>query len=195
MTHSKLGLFDIRQCYAGKALPDEQLKLFQNSHQAFPSRPISASSCPSPLEHGPFNAAEFEFISQNQRYDLADYISRNRISAMLLMKNDKILFENYQQGNNQSNHWLSMSMAKSIASTLVGVAIHDGHIEHLDDLLVNYLPELNNGAYADVSVRQLLLMSSGAEWDEDQTNKDSHRRAVLDLQIAQQANSITHYMS
>jgi len=187
--------FDIRKAYAGRVLPDQQVEFFLNADKGFPVRRIKPSLQPLPLEYQLDKFTEFQFQSGGQPYDIYDYISRNRITGLLLMKNDRVVFENYQQGVNASSRWLSMSMAKSIASTLVGVAINDGFIDSLDERLAVYLPELTGGAYEDVTIRQLLLMSSGAQWNEDQTNPDSHRRQVLDLQIGQQAGSITDYMS
>lgn len=195
MVNNKSELFDLRRCYAGKVLPNEQVELFQNSQQAFPVREIAASSQPRVLARKECDLTEFEFESRGTKYDIYDYISRNRISGLLLMKSGQLVFENYQNGNHSDSHWLSMSMAKSIASTLVGVAIAEGLIGGLDDPLTQYLPELSAGAYADVTIRQLLLMSSGVEWNEDQTNPRSHRSCVLSLQIEQHPGSITQYMS
>lgn len=186
---------DIRQTYAGQLFPQQQAEVFRNIDKVFPVRRLPASTQPQPLQYDLQDLHKLSFQSQGQQYDIYDYISRNRISGLLLMKNDKVVFENYQLGNNESSRWTSMSIAKSIASTLVGVAINDGYIHHLDEPLLHYLPELVDGAYEDVTIRQLLLMSSGAQWNEDQTNPDSHRRQVLDLQIGQQAGSITEYMS
>ncbi|MBB6522217.1 serine hydrolase domain-containing protein [Pseudoteredinibacter isoporae] len=186
---------DVRRAYAGLIMPDQQFEFFSAADSFFPVRRLTAAEQVSPLEYTEWDHHSFSFESEGESCNLYDYISRNRIVGLLLMKDGKVCFENYQFGFRPENHWLSMSMAKSIASTLVGVAIQEGAISSLDDLLVNYLPELEGGAYADVSVRQLLLMSSGAEWNEDHTNPESHRRAVLELQIQQNPDAICRYMS
>jgi CubicO group peptidase (beta-lactamase class C family) len=58
-------------------------------------------------------------------------------------------------------------VAKSITSTLVGAAIRDGHIRSMDDKVSDYIPQMKGSAYDDVSIRQLLTMTSGVRWNED----------------------------
>ena len=58
-------------------------------------------------------------------------------------------------------------MAKSFTSTLVGAALKDGLIKSMDDKVSDYLPDMKGSAYDDVSVRQLLTMTSGVAWNED----------------------------
>jgi hypothetical protein len=77
----------------------------------------------------------------------------------------------------------------------VGVAIHDGFIGDIDDLITLYLPELRETAYAEVTVRQLLQMTSGVAWNETYTDPSSDRRAMLEAQIAKKPNAIIEVMS
>ncbi|HXC44020.1 MAG TPA: serine hydrolase [Candidatus Dormibacteraeota bacterium] len=102
--------------------------------------------------------------------------------------------ERYELGNNESTHWMSMSMVKSISSTLVGVAIHDGYIKSIDDPITKYLPTLAGSAYDGVSVRNLLQMASGVKWDETYTNPSSDRRHMLEAQLAGKPGSILELM-
>ena len=60
-----------------------------------------------------------------------------------------------------------------MTSTLVGAAIQDGKIKGPDDLVTNYVPELKGSAYDGVTVKQLLMMSSGVKWNEDYTDPKS----------------------
>lgn len=88
-----------------------------------------------------------------------------------------------------------MSIAKSITSTLVGIAIKDGLIRSLDDSVIRYVPALRGGAYDGVTVRQILTMTSGVRWNETYTNPASDRRRLLEAQIAQQPGSAVKLMS
>jgi CubicO group peptidase (beta-lactamase class C family) len=128
-------------------------------------------------------------------YDFYDYVSRNRVTALLVTKDDKVALEQYEYGNTPATRWMSMSMAKSVSTTLVGAAMQDGLIESLDDPLTKYLPSLKGGSYDGVSVRHLLQMTSGVHWDETHTDPNSERRHVLELQIAQQPGTILDYMA
>jgi CubicO group peptidase (beta-lactamase class C family) len=80
---------------------------------------------------------------------------------------------------------MSMSVAKSISSTLVGVAIKDGLIKGLDSQVVDYVPRLQGTGYDGATVRDILMMSSGVKWNEVYTDLASDRRALLRAQIAQ----------
>jgi CubicO group peptidase (beta-lactamase class C family) len=64
-------------------------------------------------------------------------------------------------------------VAKSFTSTLVGAAIQDGAIKSLDDKVSQYVHDLQGSAYDDVTIRQLLTMSSGVRWNEDYEDVNS----------------------
>ena len=77
-----------------------------------------------------------------------------------------------------------MSLAKSFVSTLVGAAVKDGYIASIADPVTKYLPQLSGSAYDKVSVRDVLMMSSGVKWDETYVDPASDRRKYLEIQIA-----------
>jgi CubicO group peptidase (beta-lactamase class C family) len=91
--------------------------------------------------------------------------------------------------------YMSLSVVKSITSTLVGAAIQDGHIKSIDDPVTKYLPKLSGSAYEGVTIRNLLQMASGVRWDETYTNPASDRRRMLELQLSGKPGSILQFMS
>lgn len=189
-------LASVRDVYAGVLFPDEQIETFRNTEHLFPTRTVRRGDkpvAPFPRRSEPFPALSFE--SLGKRCDLYDYVSRNRTTSLLILKDGEIAFERHQFGNTDQTRWMSMSMAKSFSATLVGAAIQDGLIGGLEDQLVDYLPELRGGSYDGVSVRALLQMSSGVFWTEDQTDATSTRREMLELQIGQQPGAILKYMN
>jgi CubicO group peptidase (beta-lactamase class C family) len=88
-----------------------------------------------------------------------------------------------------------MSIAKSITSTLIGAAIKDGYIGSVDDPVTKYVPRLAGSAYEGVSVRDVLMMSSGVKWNETYTDPNSDRRHLLEAQIAQKPGGAMNVMS
>jgi CubicO group peptidase (beta-lactamase class C family) len=82
-----------------------------------------------------------------------------------------------------------------MTATLIGAAIHDGLIDSVDDPIVRYLPRFRGSAYDGVSIRHLLLMASGVQWNETYTDPSSDRRRMLDAQIAQQPGAILDLMA
>ena len=86
--------------------------------------------------------------------------------AFLVVKDQKILFEKYWEGYSQDSKSNSFSMATSIVSLLVGIALDEGSIQSVDQPVGDYLPEFKNGDKAKVTIHHLLEMSSGLSWDE-----------------------------
>lgn len=95
------------------------------------------------------------------------YAARQRLAGMVIIQDGKVRLERYGLGFDAKGRWTSFSVAKSFTSTLVGAAILDGKIKSLDDKVSQYIPDLRGSAYDDVTVRQLLMMSSGVRWNED----------------------------
>lgn len=101
------------------------------------------------------------------------YMAAYNVSGVLVLKDGKIVLERYAMGRTPDQRWTSFSVAKSVTSTLVGAAIQDGKIKGLGAPVVDYIPELRGTAYEGVTVRQLLMMSSGVKWNEDYTDPNS----------------------
>ncbi|MBE7637113.1 serine hydrolase [Sneathiella sp. P13V-1] len=83
-------------------------------------------------------------------------------TGFLLMQDGKILLEKYQSAGNEKAEFFSMSMGKSLNSMTVGKAYCNGAIKSLDMKAAQIVPEFGQSNYGRSSVRQLLMMSSGA---------------------------------
>jgi CubicO group peptidase (beta-lactamase class C family) len=181
--------------YGGRSMPCDHLRIFQNPDATFATRTIRAGAPVRPLIYSKRRLPEFPIVSGGATYDIYDYVAHNRIAGLLVMENDEVLLEHYDLGINATTRWLSMSMAKSFSTTLVGAAIQDGFIGSVDDLITTYLPDLAGSAFEGVTVKTLMQMTSGLQWDDTQTNPASERRHMLELQIAQQPGAIMRYMA
>jgi CubicO group peptidase (beta-lactamase class C family) len=96
-----------------------------------------------------------------------DYMRTQNTAGLVVLQDGKVRFERYGLGFDAAGRWTSFSVAKSFTSTLVGAAVQDGYIKSLEDKVSRYIPDLRGSAYDDVTVRQLLTMSSGVRWNED----------------------------
>lgn len=184
-----------RKIYAGKVFPNLQISTFRNIDRLFPSRIVPRGELVRSLPHSDVPLLDLHFRSEDREYDLYDYVSRNRVAGLLILKNGNIVLEKYEFDNTEESRWMSMSVAKSISSTLVGMAIVDGKIGGIDDQLTSYLPELSRSSYDGVSIKHLLQMTSGVKWDETPTDPNSDRGRMLDMQIAQKPGAIMRYMA
>ena len=105
--------------------------------------------------------------------DVDAYMAGQRSAALLIVHDGKLRLERYGLGFGPEGRWTSFSVAKSFTSTLVGAAVKDGFIKSLDDKVSVYIPDLKGSAYDEVSVRQLLTMTSGVKWSEDYKDPNS----------------------
>ncbi|MCO4316938.1 beta-lactamase family protein [Phyllobacterium sp. 21LDTY02-6] len=184
----------VEQIYDGAMLPDLAVSTYRNIDRLFPTRMIKAGTKPHPLPQADKQLGDVRFKYEGKDYDLYDFVALDNITAMLVLKNGKIAYETYQRGNSEKTRWMSMSVAKSISSTLAGIAIKEGLIKGLDAQVVDYVPELKGSAYDGVSVRDVLMMSSGVKWNETYTDPQSDRRALLRAQISQKPGSAVELM-
>lgn len=105
--------------------------------------------------------------------DVSAYMAKQRNAGLIIVQDGKVRLEKYALGYDTKGRWTSFSVAKSFTSTLVGAAVKDGYIKSLDDKVTVYIPGLKGSAYDDVSVKQLLTMTSGVKWNEDYTDPKS----------------------
>ena len=87
--------------------------------------------------------------------------------AFLVIQDEKILYEKYWEGYSDSSLSNSFSAAKSIIGLLVGAAIDDGYIKNVDQKAADFLPSFKEGGKEKISIKHLLTMSSGLDWDEE----------------------------
>ena len=137
----------------------------------FLTRTVKAGPRAQALERGRPIAA---FESAGPRAEYFDrFLTEQRVRGVLVLQGGKIRLERYVAPHSPTTRWNSFSIAKSVTSTLVGAAIKDGYIKSLDDPVTRYVKGLRGSAYDDVTVRQLLTMTSGVKWNEDYTDVNS----------------------
>jgi CubicO group peptidase (beta-lactamase class C family) len=183
--HIREPIGTVRQMYDGVLSPEIAVNTFRNIDRLFPTRTILRSSKPMPLPVAVTPLSNVSFMEGGKHYELEDYLELNRVTGLLVLKDGHIKMERYRFGNSERTRWMSMSVAKSITSTLIGAAVKQGYIGALSDPVTRYLPFLAGSAYEGVSVRDVLMMSSGVRWDETYTDPRSDRRRLLEAQISQ----------
>ncbi len=105
--------------------------------------------------------------------DVDAYMASQRAAGLIIVQDNKIRLEKYALGFNAAGRWTSFSVAKSFTSTLTGAAVRDGYVKSLDDKVTTYVAGLKGSVYDDVTVRQILTMTSGVKWNEDYTDPQS----------------------
>ncbi len=192
--HANEKIGTVRESYDGTLSPEMAVSTFRNIDRLFPTRTVPASAHPLPLPKAATLLAGVNFIDRGIQYNLDQFLELNRVSGLLVLQDGRIKLERYLLGNTERTRWMSMSVAKSITSTLIGAAVKQGQIK-ISDSVTKYVPSLRGSAYDGVSVRDVLLMSSGVRWNETYTDPKSDRRRLLEAQISQKAGSALGVMS
>ena len=193
--HAKEPIGTVRQMYDGALTPELAINTFRNIDRLFPTRVVAHGAHPKPLPAAPTQLREVHFRDGQASYDLDQYLDLNRVSGVLVLKNGRVALERYRYGNTERTRWMSMSVAKSITSTLVAAAIEQHRITSLSDPVTKYVTALSGSAYDGVTVRDILMMSSGVRWNETYTDSSSDRRHLLEAQIAQQPGAAMRLMA
>ncbi len=179
-----------RELYDAALPHDLAVNTYRNIDRLFATRRISRADEPVPLQYSQEVLDNVQFIFEDTPYELTDYLELNYVAGLLILNDGKIVHETYRFGNTEQTRWMSMSIAKSITSTLVGAAVHDGYINSIDHPVTRYVPSLEGTAYDGVSIRDVMTMTSGVKWDETYTDPESDRRQLLGAQISQDRSAV-----
>jgi CubicO group peptidase (beta-lactamase class C family) len=142
-------------------------------YQEFPMRTVNPTP---PVFHFKQNPQPELFQSMTIEYkqdvelrkaSFEEFLNSTQTTSFIVIKDDSILYEGYFNGYERDSIVTSFSMAKSITSALIGIAIDEGYIGSVDDLITDYLPELRGKGLDAVTIRHLLLMSSGIKYVSD----------------------------
>lgn len=165
--------------------PGQQSSGYRAMETVYETRPIAAGPRVYALPLAP-GRVDPVFTHAGRTWTVDQYMEAYRVSGVLVIRDGKVVMEKYGMGRRPSDRWTSFSVAKSVTATLVGAAIQDGYIKSLKTPVTDILPELKGSAYDGVSLRQLLMMSSGVRWNEDygDANSDVARAPIEGQKLA-----------
>ncbi|HWK41273.1 MAG TPA: serine hydrolase [Croceibacterium sp.] len=115
-------------------------------------------------EAGGFAVPSIEFGGETRDYPR--FAEDTFTNAMLVMKDGRIVFEDYRNRMTPQTRHIAFSMSKTITAMLIGIALERGEIASLDDPADKYVPRLAHSGYAGVTIRQILQMRSGVDYQE-----------------------------
>ncbi len=130
-----------------------------DDYKIFANRTIEKGA-PQPWQlHPMYNSYD---LTLEERITLEGY----KTVAFLVARDSQLLWEAYWDGYGTESLSNSFSMAKSIVSLLIGCAIDDGFIKSIDQPISDFIPEFKSDERNNITIRQVLQMSSGLSWDE-----------------------------
>jgi CubicO group peptidase (beta-lactamase class C family) len=108
---------------------------------------------------------EYRYKNKTLRCSLDELLKSTGTTAFIIIKDDTILYEEYLSKHLRESINTSFSTSKSFTSALTGIAIDEGYIKSLNDKVIEYIPELENKVSNELSIRHLITMSSGIEYN------------------------------
>src|SRR6266511_3127407 len=111
--------------------PTAQAHAYRNVDRMFVTRPIRRGGTVLQLQRGQEIAPHYQ--ADQEIHGVDGYIDRANVAGLLVIKDEQIVLERYALGLEENVRWSSMSMIKSLTSTLVGAAVQQGAISSLDD--------------------------------------------------------------
>lgn len=152
---------------------EEQYENLNRFYKFIDSSTLSPSSNPLNFKSSKTISLPASFNFNDTVIGTENFLQRTDTSALLILQNGRIQFEKYWLTGGENVQWMSMSVAKSFISALVGIAIRDSHINNIEEAISDYVPELKNSPYNNVRIKDVLQMSSGASWNEDYSDPES----------------------
>lgn len=146
-------------------VPEDYPQTFQRMDEILPATIIQATA-PEPFERSE-EALPSDYAFDGETRDLADFFERSDMIGVTVLRNGQIIAETNAHGADAETRFTSWSVAKSFVATLIGMALHEGLIDDLDDTAATYAPQYAGTAYGETSLRHLLMMSAGVDFNEE----------------------------
>ena len=115
----------------------------------------------------------------------------------VLIKDGYIVKEQYADGFDQNSYGTSWSTAKSFYAALIGISLDRGEIDRLDDPVSKYVKEYDTPEKKDITIRQILNMTSGLEFPRHEHEKmffeDDHMKYALNVGVESEPGAKFEY--
>ncbi len=158
----------IRRLHAAVTLFDKEhiVENFRSMDRLFHSRKIEPAQTPFEFRRRSVTLPE-SYAYNGERRNLEDFLEKTATVGLLVLRDDTILHEDYRRGYDATTRHISWSMGKSVVSALVGIAVAEGRIDSIEDPITKYVPELKGSGLDGVSIKNVLQMSTGLQFNED----------------------------
>ena len=163
---------------------------FQAMDDVFPVARVKATpGDPLPIEVSPL--PESVRLGDLQ-LGLTDALTMTDTNAFLVIRDGALIHEAYFNGSNAETQFIGWSISKSVTSLLFGIALEEGDIASLDDVVEDYLPDMRGTAFEGVTLRNMLAMRAGTSYREQpMPDMPSHVDALVAQSIFENRKRFT----
>jgi CubicO group peptidase (beta-lactamase class C family) len=141
------------------------------TYKIFPYRTIATGGSVSALKTASLanfpTTITYSYHGSQYTTRLSDLFAQTDTQAFIVIRNNTVIYEQYLNGASRDTLFTSFSMAKSFTSALIGIAIDEGKIKSVNDPVIRYVPELKGRGFDRLTIRDMLLMSTGVAFQHD----------------------------
>jgi CubicO group peptidase (beta-lactamase class C family) len=145
--------------------PDAYPQTFQRMDSILPSRPIAAAY-PEPLPRA-VSPLTLSYEWMGEEKSLETYFEEAGVVGLTVLRDGVVTAQAFRLGAGPDTRFTSWSVAKTFIAVLIAKAMEDGLIDSLDDPAGQYAPQFAGTDYGAVSLRHLLMMSAGVDFNEE----------------------------
>lgn len=139
----------------------ERVYTQSNWHLVSPYAVLKAPDNPRQYQRDLTDLSDITYEYEGETYTAADYFKKANLVGLMVLHDNKVVVENYDQGVKEDTTYMIMSSTKSFTATMVGIAVADGKIESLNDPVEKYATQFTGTAYGETPIKHVLMMSSG----------------------------------
>ena len=145
---------------------------FRSIDHALPTRKVIGGESLYPLPNA-LVEVDLEYEVDDKIHLFSEFLNDRQLRGLLVWKDGRVVYEHYHPDHDAETRWVSFSVSKSVTSMLIGAAIQDGFIKSVDEPVVNYVSRFKGTGYEEASIKDVLQMASGLEWDETYADPES----------------------
>jgi CubicO group peptidase (beta-lactamase class C family) len=158
--------------------PDQLVSSFRRMDEIYPNRVIHADSTATPLSRNVENA-DVLINWLDAEKPVSEWLRESDSTGLMVLHNGEVVHEAYFLEADVETRHTSWSVGKSYVATLIAIAMREGHISSLDQTAEMFAPQFGGTDYGETTLRHLLMMSAGVNFDEDYGNVDSDIRVLF----------------
>lgn len=143
---------------------DINVVTFRAMDAFFPSAPVAAGRTAKLPERRRSLSPEVRFADGAMPFETA--LDRTYTNALLVLRDGALVDERYRNGSGPESRFTSWSVAKSITSILIGIALDKGMIANVTEQADKYVPELKGTSFEGATIEDLLTMRDGTSYTE-----------------------------
>lgn len=156
----------------------DRVDSFRTMEATYPYREIEGADTIYVFPEGPA-LTDTSYVWNGETRTLDDYAEDWTITGLMVVADGEKVLERYFRGETEDSRHTSWSVAKSVTATMIGRALMEGRIASLDDTVETYAPEYAGTDYGRTSLRHLLMMSSGIDFEEEYERSDGNARRLF----------------